>query len=85
VNEIKDLLVTLNATDENAGSWAWYGDEDNDQAGAYLDCSRSQDGYCLELGDGGDAVQVDVSLSDLREIHKLLTVQLMLARQRGEM
>ena len=85
-DELRDLAETLTATSRCPGSWAWQAGEDHDQPDAYIDCSHAGDGtYCLEVGDGNEAAQVrGLSAEDLAEIHKQLTVQLMVARMQDE-
>ncbi len=85
-DELRDLAETLMATSRCPGSWAWQAGEDYDQPDAYIDCSHAGDGtYCLEVGDGTEAAQIrGLSTEDLAEIHKQLTVQLMVARMQDE-
>lgn len=77
---LNDLVDALIATDSFPTSWAYYPDGDE---GAYLDCSAvaSDDGtYRLEVGDDdGNVAQLDLNLSQLREIHRKLTLQLAVA------
>ncbi len=84
--ELIALAETLAAADEHNGSWAWHAPEDSDQAGAYIDCSspsRFRDSFALEVGDNdGEAIQLELSYAELVEVHRQLTVQLMIARLR---
>ena len=88
-NELHELARTLLAADRNAASWVWNAADDADNAGAYIDCSEPwadahRGSYSMEVGDGEDAVVIELSLTDLKEIHQRLTVQLMVARMQDE-
>ena len=77
---LDDLIDTLIATDEHPDSWVWMAADDD---ATYLDCSRAASGapgeYGLELGDGEDAVCINVTIDDLRGIHRQLTLALAVA------
>jgi hypothetical protein len=78
---LADLIDTLIATEHYPTSWVWHGDDGGE--GAYLDCSQMPSSapgeFQLELGDGDDAVCIDVTIDDLREIHRKLTLALAVA------
>jgi hypothetical protein len=85
--QLNDLIDTLIATDEHPTSWAWQADA-ADSGGRYIDCSTGvEDGlYNLEVGESVDsngdrivAVLDALSIDDLREIHRKLTLALAVA------
>lgn len=83
-NELRDLAATLSAG-PRADSWAWQAGEDYPEPDGYLDCSSIGDGrYQLEVSDGHDTAQLTLSVHDLADIHKQLTVQLMVAQMRDQ-
>lgn len=76
MTDLAALAATLTAVDPNATSWAWASADEI----AYIDCSPHQPGtWLLEVGDGQETAQIEVSLGDLREIHRRLTTALIAA------
>lgn len=87
MDQLAELIDSIIATDDHPTSWDWQADPDRHDSD-YVDCSaRNGDAYfVLEVGGGDvDAVQIELTLSQLREIHRRLTLQLaVIARQSGQ-
>lgn len=85
--QLTALIDSLIATGEHPASWAY---QPNGDDAEYFDCSPTWDSeagaysttqYRMEVGDG-DPVAVDLDVSQLRELHRKLTLQLaVIARQ----
>jgi hypothetical protein len=76
--QLTELVDSIIATDEHPTSWAWQADTDSYHSD-YIDCSACNDNayFMVEVGGSGvDAVQLEVTVDQLREIHRKLTIQL---------
>jgi hypothetical protein len=79
--QLTDLIDSIIATDESPKSWAWHADPDDDDS-PYMDCSPCRSSYLWEVGDGYANTQLELTVEQLREIHRKLTIQLaVIARQ----
>lgn len=90
--QLTDLIDSLIATEANPTAWAWHEYAGDDSV--YIDCSPawnsatkaySADRFCFEFGNGeDDAINAELTVDQLREIHKALTLQLaVIARQQA--
>lgn len=81
MDQLAELIDSIIATDDHPTSWDYWLD---DADGPYIDCSQVDDGtYRWETGDGRANTQLDLTVDQLREIHRRLTIQLaIVARQR---
>lgn len=79
--DLTALADSLIDTDRNASSWAWHRDDIGDE---YIDCSADRNGrWTLEVGDGEEVAQLTLDLDELREVHRKLTLQLIVATRQA--